>query len=106
MERNVLNRPPRGPGASETSCRIDVRVQPKASRNACTVDATGRIRVALTAPPVDGAANAALVDFVAEKLGLPKRAVHLGAGEKSRDKTIAVHGIDRDTALARLRGAK
>jgi uncharacterized protein (TIGR00251 family) len=81
-------------------------VQPKASRDACIVEADGRIRVALTAPPVDGAANASLTAFIAGRLDLPKRAVRLVAGEKSRDKVIAIEGLDREIVLQRLRDGK
>ena len=72
---------------------LRVRVQPRASRNALQHDASGNIRVALTAPPVDGSANKALVEFVAKALGISKSAAVLTAGEKSRDKTVAVTGL-------------
>jgi uncharacterized protein (TIGR00251 family) len=72
---------------------LRVRVQPKASRNALTVEPDGRIRVALTAPPVEGAANKALVQFMAAKLGVAKSSVTVTAGQKSRDKTVKVVGI-------------
>lgn len=72
---------------------IRLRVQPKASRNAVSVEPDGRIRVALTAPPVDGAANKALCDYIAKQLRIPRGAVELVHGEKSRDKVIAVTGI-------------
>ena len=74
---------------------LRVRVQPKASRNALEVDESGWIRVALTAPPVEDAANKALVTFIAKHFGLSRRMVHLASGAKSREKTLRL-----DTALA------
>lgn len=72
---------------------IRLRVQPKASRNAISIEPDGRIRIALTAPPVDGTANKALRAFIAKRLRIPKASVELTQGEKSRDKVIAVSGI-------------
>lgn len=103
MERSVLTVQRGAANTHGPSCRVTVRVQPKASRNACTVDAEGRVRIALTAPPVDGAANDALVAFAAGVLDVPKRCVRIVAGEKSRDKTILIEGCDAVTALERFR---
>ncbi len=74
---------------------IRLRVQPRASRNSIHFDAEGQIRVALTAPPVEGAANKALCGFIADRLDLPKRAVRIESGAKSRSKTVAVSGVSR-----------
>jgi uncharacterized protein (TIGR00251 family) len=71
---------------------LRLRVQPKASRNALCVESDGRIRVALTAPPVDGAANKALCKFLSSFLEVPKSAVSLVGGGKSRDKTVRCLG--------------
>jgi uncharacterized protein (TIGR00251 family) len=81
---------------------LQVRVQPKASRNAVTVESDGPIRVALTAPPVEGAANKALVAFLAERLGIAKRCVELVKGEKSREKTVRVTGMEADEVRRKL----
>lgn len=81
---------------------LHVRVQPKASRNAVLAESGGRIRIALTAPPVEGEANQALCAFLAKQLGLPKRAVSLVAGQKSREKTVRLEGVDAAQALQRL----
>ena len=56
----------------------------------------------LAAPPVDGAANEALIAFLSEVLGVPRRNLALVAGEKSRDKRVRVDGIDLETAMTRL----
>lgn len=74
--------------------RFTVRVQPRASR--CAVDGVhaGALRVRVTAPPVDGAANAALVELLAERLEVPKRAVSIVGGATGRAKLVEVQGID------------
>ncbi|NUM53191.1 MAG: DUF167 domain-containing protein [Candidatus Hydrogenedentes bacterium] len=103
MERGVLNKRRNAPDANATSCRITVRVQPRASRNGCSVESDGRVRVAVTAPPVDSEANDAVVAFIADCLALPKRSVRVVVGAKSRNKTIAVDGLDLDVVVRRLR---
>jgi uncharacterized protein (TIGR00251 family) len=81
---------------------LRLRVQPRASRNALFREPDGRIRVALMAPPVEGAANKALAEFIAKFLGVPKCAVVLAAGERSRDKTLAISGITRQDMVSKL----
>ncbi|HPO17553.1 MAG TPA: DUF167 domain-containing protein [Candidatus Hydrogenedentes bacterium] len=73
---------------------LTTRVQPKASRNEIIVNYDNSLRVALTAPPVEGEANKALCVFLAEHLGIPKRAVTLVSGAKSRVKKVSVAGLD------------
>lgn len=86
----------------EGGVRLEVRVQPRASRTAIVGVHGGALKVALTSPPVEGAANAALLGLLAKKLGLPKRDVSLVAGDRSRQKTLAIRGLDPDTVRARL----
>ena len=81
---------------------LRVRVQPRASRNALFREPDGRIRVALMAPPVEGAANKALAEFIAKLLGVPRGAVVLAAGERSRDKTLAISGVARQDVVSKL----
>ena len=70
-----------------------VRVQPRASRNAVEGEWQGALKVRLTAPPVDGKANAALCVFLAEQLNIPRSAVRILAGERSRTKRVEVRGV-------------
>ena len=56
----------------------------------------------LAAPPVDGAANEALIAFLSEALDVPRRDLTLVSGERSRDKRVRVEGLDQGTALTRL----
>lgn len=81
---------------------IDVRVVPRAGRSGVDGVREGRLLVRLSAPPVDGAANEALLDLVAKLLDCPKRAVRLVAGERSRSKRVAVSGVSSETAEQRL----
>jgi uncharacterized protein (TIGR00251 family) len=73
--------------------RFGVRVQPRSSREGVIGVMDGSLRVALTAPPVDGEANAALVAFLAKKLGVSRRDVVIVQGETGRSKVIEVRGV-------------
>ena len=82
--------------------RVTVRLTPRADRDAIVGfegDAADVLRVRVTAPPVDGRANAALVRVLAERLGVPPSAVRIVAGQGARTKVVAVDGL----ALAALR---
>lgn len=76
-----------------TTVRFRVRLQPRASRNEIVGELGGALRVRLHAPPVDGAANEALVAFLAERLGVPRRGVRIVTGATSRTKIIEVDGV-------------
>ena len=69
---------------------VDVLVQPRASRAKLGPRHDGRIKVAVTAPPVDGEANAAVIELVAKSLGISRSSVTVIAGHSSRRKTLAV----------------
>jgi uncharacterized protein (TIGR00251 family) len=60
------------------------------------------ILVRLNAPPVDGAANEALIAFLSDVLGVRRRDISLIAGEKSRDKRVRVDGVSQQAAIERL----
>lgn len=90
------------PRTGDVKTLLRVRVQPKASRNALMRDDNGRVRIALTAPPVDGAANAALEKYVSGLLGLAKGRVTVDSGAKSREKTLKISGLRPDEVAARL----
>ena len=80
---------------------IRVRVQPRASREAIS-GTREALKVALTAPPVDGEANAALIVLLARRLGVPKSALMLVSGEKSRNKAGFVPGKTLDDVAEAL----
>lgn len=81
---------------------LDVRVIPRARKTEIAGLRDDAIVVRLAAPPVEGAANEALVAFVAEWLGVPRRAVHITSGDRSRRKRLAVDGVSADLIRARL----
>ena len=72
---------------------LDVLVVPRSSKNQIVGEHDGRLKIQLNAPPVDGEANAALVQFLAKTLGLKKKDVAIVSGETSRRKRIRVNGI-------------
>lgn len=78
---------------------LAVHVQPGAKRSAVAGLHGERLKVRIAAPALDGRANDALVAFVAETLGVPKRSVRVATGERARDKLVTVAG---DCDLARL----
>ena len=71
---------------------LKIRVVPRARTNALTMESPGTLRARLTAPPVDGAANRALIELLARELGLKRADFELLQGERGRDKLVAVHG--------------
>ena len=72
---------------------VDVLVQPRASRAKIGPRHDGRIKIAVTAPPVDGEANAAVIELLAKSLGVARSAVEVIAGASSRRKTIRIAGV-------------
>ena len=81
--------------------RIVVRVNPRASRNRITVAADGSLVVHVTSAPVDGAANRAVIETIADAFNLTRRAISIAKGETSRTKTIELQ-IDQLTLDDRL----
>jgi uncharacterized protein len=85
-----------------TVVRVAVHVQPRASRSEIVGLHGAALKVRLQAPPVDGAANEALVALLSERLGVPRRAVRVVSGATSREKTVEVHGTTEDAVRALL----
>ena len=83
---------------------IRVYVAPRSSASKVVGEHNGALKVALTAPPEEGAANQALVELLAKLLGVPKGAVSIVSGETSRNKTVRVDGVDAQTAARTLLG--
>ena len=84
------------------SVTLDVLVQPRASRAKIGPVHDGRLKVAVTAPPVDGEANAAVIELLAKALGVSKGAVEVIAGTSSRRKTVRIAGVARAAVEALL----
>ncbi len=83
--------------------RINVRVIPRSSKNAIAWE-EGALKVRLTAPPVDGAANEALLALLSERLGLPKRDIHIVHGATGRHKTIEITGMTAEALEQKIKG--
>ena len=81
--------------------RFNVRVQPRASKDEVVGYSNGVLRVRLRAPPVEGAANEALIEFLADELGVSRRHVRIVSGIGSRNKVIEVDDLARP-ALDRI----
>lgn len=82
-----------------------VLVQPRASRTKIVGEHAGLLKIQLAAPPVDGEANAALVEFLARHFDLPRRQVSLAAGDASRRKRVLLQGLDAARAEAVISAA-
>jgi len=83
-----------------TVVRVAVHVQPRASRSEIIGQHGAALKVRLQAPPVDGAANEALVRLLADSLGVPQRSVRVVAGAPSRAKTVEIDGTTEDAVRA------
>ena len=82
--------------------RINLRVQPGAKRSEVVGLAGGVVRVRVAAPAREGRANEAVVELLSELLDVPKGRVRILRGYRSKDKTVAIAGVDSEEALRRL----
>jgi hypothetical protein len=82
---------------------LNVRVIPRAGRSGLAGTRDNALLVRLNAPPVEGAANAELLDVLAEVLDVPKRALTIVSGERSRSKRVLVSGVDTAAVERRIR---
>ena len=90
------------PRAEDAAAILDIRVIPRSPRTRVDGRRGNAILVRLAAPPVEGAANDALIAFLSDALDVPRRDVTLVSGERSRDKRVRIDGVDAATAIARL----
>jgi hypothetical protein len=81
---------------------LQLHVTPRGSKNEVTGWRGDVLCVKITAPPVEGAANQAVVKFAADLLGIRKSQVELVSGEKSREKTLKITGLTVEEARARI----
>jgi uncharacterized protein (TIGR00251 family) len=72
-----------------------VRVQPRSSKDEIAGDAAGALKIRLQAPALEGRANEALIEFLAELLKTPKGAVRILSGERSRIKRLEIRGVTK-----------
>ena len=92
--------------AVEGGVTLAVRAQPGAKRTAIAgvygEGAAAQLKIAVQAPPIEGRANSALVEFLAERFGVAKSCVELVSGELSRSKVFLIEGVGLGTAEAKL----
>lgn len=81
---------------------LSVKLQPRASKNEIAGALGAELRIKVTAPPVDAAANEALIRLLAKTLNYPRNKVEIIRGQTSRHKTIKLHGLDAATLAAKL----
>lgn len=81
---------------------LSIKVVPRASRNEVGPATGAELRLKVTAPPVDAAANEAVLRLLADHLGCPRNAVHLLRGQSSRRKVVLIQGMTPTAVLARL----
>ena len=84
---------------------FSIKVQPRAKKNAITGSVGDALKVSLTAPPVDGKANQAVIEFLAEIFKIPRSSITIASGETSRLKVIRISGVDKATMEQRLKDA-
>ncbi len=94
MKAKASSRQSKQPAAGVT---LSVRIQPRASKNGVSRMEDGSLKIRLTAPPVDGAANEALVRFLSDTLSISKSQVEIVSGHTSREKRLKISGmIEKD----------
>ena len=81
---------------------LNVKVQPRARRNGVVGQIGDSLKIALTAPAVEGRANDACIEFLAQLLSQPRSSIAIVCGQKSRNKAIQITGISADEVRRRL----
>jgi uncharacterized protein (TIGR00251 family) len=79
-----------------------IKVHPRAKKNAITGEIGDALKISLTAPPVEGRANAACIEFFAKLLKVPRSSVTIASGESSRNKVMRVTGLSAGEIRKRL----
>ena len=81
-----------------------VKVHPRARKNAITGSVGDALKLSLTAPPVEGKANRAVIEFLADFFDIPRSSVTIASGETSRLKTVRITGVSKELIETRLKG--
>jgi uncharacterized protein len=87
---------------SVSGATFAIKVHPRARKNAITGELDGVLRLSLTAPPIDGKANEACIEFFAKLLKLPRSSVTIASGQTGRNKVIRVSGLSTEILRERL----
>jgi uncharacterized protein len=86
-----------------TGASLSVRLQPKAKKSAILGELDGALKLAVTAPPIEGRANEACIRFLAELLNVARSSVTIAAGASSRNKVVRIEGLTAERVRARLK---
>ena len=93
-------------GATAGGATLRVRVSPRAPRDELAGERDGALVVRVTAPPLEGEANAAVVRLLARRLGLAPSTLSIARGSRGRDKVVLLAGIDPEDLRERLAGGR
>jgi uncharacterized protein (TIGR00251 family) len=99
---NASEQPAQGITQHAKGCVISLTVSPRSSANRIEIDPSGTIRIKLTAPPVDGAANTSLLKYLSTVLGVPRSNLTILTGAQARHKRILAEGMHGDVAWRAL----
>ncbi len=88
----------------ENRAVFDITVSPKSSRSEVIIDTTGKIKVYLNSPPVDGKANEECIAILSKKLKIAKSNIVIEKGDHGRNKKISVSGMNLAGVMAKLKG--
>jgi len=86
----------------EDRVTFEVKLHPRANKNAITGEVGGALKLSLTAPPANGRANEACIEFFANLLKVPRSSVTIATGRSSRNKVIRVAGVTPNYVRARI----
>jgi uncharacterized protein (TIGR00251 family) len=87
---------------SASGATFAIKVHPRAKKNAITGELDGALKLSLTAPPIEGKANDACIEFFAKLLKVPRSSVTIASGQTSRNKVIRVLGLSAETVGRRI----
>jgi len=87
---------------SDSGATFNIKVHPRANKNAITGELGDALKVSLTTPPIDGRANSACIEFFAKLLKVPRSSVTIASGQTSRNKVIRVAGVSTQYVRDRL----
>jgi hypothetical protein len=87
---------------SDQDVSFAIKVHPRAKKNAITGELGAALKVSLTAPPVDGRANEACIEFFAKLLNVPRSSVTIASGQTSRNKVIRIVGLSAEELRKRI----
>jgi len=90
---------------SASGATFAVKVHPRAKKDAITGEIGDALKLALTAPPIEGRANEACIEFFAKVLRVPRSSVSIASGQSNRAKVVRVHALTASEVEQRLRAA-